>query len=295
VRSIILLAIVVFIWGASWTFYKMALPYTPPLLFAGLRPFFGGLILALLILHRFDRLNFPTYWKIYIIAGLINATLFFTIQTIGLQYLPGGLFSVLVYSQPIFLSILAWLMLGEQLTLVKIIGLFFGFIGIIVASIEGVTVYFSVIGITLALLTGFVWAYGSIYVKLVSDRVDGYWLVAMQNMIGGGLILLFASFIERWTDIVWNAQFFAGTLYGVFFGVPIAFLIYYYLINEGEASKVGSATFLVPIISVIISAIVLQERLTVKLFIGMLLVGTSIYLVNRTPRTEKTPVSQMDG
>lgn len=269
----------------------MALPYTPPLLFAGVRPFFGGLILAIVIFHRYKKLNFFTHWRTYIVAAILNATLFFTLQTIGLQYLPGGLFSVLVYSQPIFLSILAWLMLGEHFSLVKLIGLLIGFVGIFIASIEGVTVHFSVIGIILALLTGLAWAYGSIYVKQTSDHVDGFWVVAMQNIIGGGIILLFATFLEDWSDIVWNIEYIAGTMYGVIFGVPIAFLIYYYLINRGEASKVGSATFLVPILSVFISAIFLRETLSIKLLIGMLLVGASIYLVNRTPSKEKANVS----
>lgn len=252
---------------------------------------FGGLVLAIVIIHRYKKLQFFTHWRTYVVAALLNATLFFTLQTIGLQYLPGGLFSVLVYSQPIFLSVLAWLMLDENFTVVKFIGLLLGFIGIFFASIEGVTVYFSAIGITLALLTGLAWAYGSIYVKQVSDRVDSYWIVAIQNVIGGGIILLFATFFEDWSDIVWNMQYIAGSLYGVIFGVPIAFLIYYYLINRGEASRVGAATFLVPIISVFISAIFLQEKLSVKLFIGMMLVGTSIYLVNRSPSREKANIS----
>ncbi|RKJ42327.1 EamA family transporter, partial [Butyricicoccus sp. 1XD8-22] len=53
------------------------------------------------------------------------------------------------------------------------------------------------------------------------------------------------------------------------------------LMNEGEASKVGAFTFLVPILSVIVSSIFLGEAITFKLFIGMMLVGGSIYLVNR--------------
>lgn len=47
-KSTAALLLLVFVWGASWPVYKLALPYTPPLLFAGMRAVIGGLILAAL-------------------------------------------------------------------------------------------------------------------------------------------------------------------------------------------------------------------------------------------------------
>ncbi|WP_309567323.1 EamA family transporter, partial [Bacillus thuringiensis] len=52
------------------------------------------------------------------------------------------------------------------------------------------------------------------------------------------------------------------------------------LINAGEASKVGTFTFLVPIIAVFIGTVFLDEPVTYRLVVGLLLVGVSIYFVN---------------
>lgn len=96
----------------------------------------------------------------------------------------------------------------------------------------------------------------------------------------GGFLLSSGLVVENASEIVWNGPFIFGLSFGVTIGMSVAYIIYYTLINQGEASKVGSATFLVPIIAVCIGVLFLDETLTIKLLIGMTLVGISIYLVN---------------
>lgn len=274
------LLVLVFVWGASWPIYKFALPYTPPLLFAGMRATIGGLLLGILLLKRRDKINWRENWRLYCISALFNTILFFGIQTVGLNYLPGGLFSILVYFQPVLLGLLAWIWLGESMTPLKIVGLLIGFIGIFIVSLDGLTFHVSIIGVVLGLVTAVCWALGVIYVKSVSNRVDAYWMVSIQCIIGGGALLGIGAFFENWSDIEWNSRYLFGLSYGALFGIPLSYIIYYKLINEGEASKVGSFTFLVPIIAVFLGAAFLDELITHLLIIGLVMVGLSIFIVN---------------
>ncbi|MNC44256.1 EamA-like transporter family protein [compost metagenome] len=57
-------------------------------------------------------------------------------------------------------------------------------------------------------------------------------------------------------------------------------MVYFKLINEGEAGKVGSFTFLIPLISIGASVVLLNEQITPNLIVGMLLIVSSIILVN---------------
>jgi len=278
------LIFLVVVWGASWPIYKLALPYTPPLLFAGLRATVGGILLGLLLFKRRDKINWSQNWKLYVISALFNTFLFFGIQTVGLNYLPGGLFSILVYFQPVLLGLFAWIWLGEFMTPLKIIGLLIGFIGIVIVSLDGLTFHVSVIGVSLGLISALCWALGVIFVKKVSDKVDPYWMVSLQSIIGGLALLGTGTVFENWSDIIWNSHYMFGLSYGAIFGIPLAFLIYYKLINEGEASKVGSFTFLVPIIAVILGAVFLDEPVTYLLIVGLILVGLSIIIVNYRSR-----------
>ncbi|WP_098742080.1 DMT family transporter [Paenibacillus sp. EZ-K15] len=274
------LLLLVFIWGGSYPIYKVAVPYTPPLLFAGMRALIGGLILSALIYKIRNRIKWRENWAKYCISAFFNTILFFGLQTIGLMYLPGGLFSVLVYFQPVILGLFAWIWLGENMSPLKIMGLIIGFLGIVIVSVDGLTVHVSTIGVILGLLMAFSWALGVVYVKKVSKEVDAYWMVALQFIIGGAILLGTGTIFENWSDIEWNSKYLLGLGYASTFGIPLAYIIYYKLINAGEASKVGTFTFLVPIIAVFNSTVFLDEPLTYRLVAGLLLVGVSIFLVN---------------
>lgn len=279
-KSTAALISLVVIWGVSWPIYKLAVAYTPPLLFAGLRAMLGGLLLTAIIFKMRNKLNWRKHWTKYCISAFFNTILFFGLHTIGLIYLPGGLFSVLVYFQPVLLGLFAWIWLGENMTPIKMIGLIIGFFGIVVVSVDGLLVQLSAIGVVLGLLTALFWAMGVIYVKKVSVEVDSYWMVAMQFTIGGVFLLVFGSFFEEWSAIEWNAIFIFGLSWGATMGIPVAYVIYYKLVHSGDASKVGAFTFLVPVIAVYVSTVFLNEPITFTLLTGLVLVVISICLVN---------------
>lgn len=284
-RTTGLLLLLVVIWGLSWSIYKMALDYTPPILFAGMRSFLGGLLLALVILPTWKRINWRKNWKVYSISALFNAVLFYGLQTVGLEYLPGGLFSVVVYFQPVLIGIFAWIWLGEKMTVFKISGLLLGFTGIVVISADSLTGKISLAGILMALLAAVSWALGVIYVKKIGSRVDSMWMVALQFLIGGGILTAGGSTVEHWSEITWNFEYLIGLGFGATFGVPIAFVIYFHLMSQGEASKVAAFTFLVPLVAVLAGAVFMDESITGTLAAGLLLIVASIYLVNRRSRT----------
>lgn len=279
-KSTAALISLIVIWGVSWPIYKLAVSYTPPLLFAGLRALLGGLLLTAIIIKMRNKLNWRNNWSKYCISAFFNTILFFGLHTIGLIYLPGGLFSVLVYFQPVLLGLFAWIWLGENMTTIKMIGLIIGFLGIVIVSVDGLIVHISAIGVILGLLTALFWAIGVLYVKKVSVDVDAFWMVAMQFTIGGLVLLVFGSFFESWSAIEWNSIFLFGMGWGATMGIPVAYVIYYKLVNSGEASKVGSYTFLVPVIAVYVSTVFLKEPITFTLLTGLGLVVISICLVN---------------
>lgn len=279
-KSTFALIVLVVIWGVSWPIYKLSIVYAPPLLFSGMRALLGGSLIILLMFKLRDRLQWRQHWRKYSISALFNTVLFFGLHTIGLHYLPGGLFSVLVYFQPVLLGLFAWMWLGETMTPIKVTGLLIGFIGIIVVSAEHFTAQLSILGVVLAVLTAFFWAIGVVYVKKVSEEVDAYWMVAMQFTIGGVVLLVLGSVTESWSSIKWESMYLFGLGFGATMGIPVAYIIYYSLIRAGEASKVAVFTFLVPVISVFISTVFVGEPMTHTLWVGLLLVVLSICFVN---------------
>src|SRR5699024_6708713 len=214
-------------------------------------------------------------------------------QTIGLVYISSSLMTILIYFQPVLVALIAWFWLGELMTLKKITGLVIGFCGIIIVSMDGISNQVSIFGITLGLFTAFFWAFGVCYIKKTSSYVDALWMVALQSIIGGIILTGFGTFFENWTDILFTPVYFFGLIYGSTFGIPIALIIYYTLVNRGEAGKVSSFTFFVPIVSVLIGVLFLEDSLTYKLLIGLLLVVISIYLVSSSGNMKNSMKNNM--
>lgn len=292
-KTIVLIVSLIVMWGICWPVYKLALAYTPPILFAGMRTLIGGLLTALVILPRYRQIRWKQNWPIYLISALFNAFLFYGLQTVGLRFVPEGLFTVIVYLQPVLVGLLAWLWLGQRLSAKKMVGLLLGVVGVGVISVTGLSGHISAIGIVLAVATAVSWAIGTVYVKKVGNHVDALWLVAFQCSIAGAAMTAIGFRVERWSSIVWNAPYLTGLIFGAVFGIPVSWAVYYRLVRSGDVSKVVSFTFLVPVLAVILGFLFLNEPVTIALLVGLVLIAVSIYLVNKAPaRVEPADASE---
>jgi O-acetylserine/cysteine efflux transporter len=211
--------------------------------------------------------------------------LFMGLQTFVIMLLPSGTAAVLIYLQPILTGLLAWLVLGESLSAAKLAGLMLGFSGIVAVSVGG----FSPVGVVFAVVSAFAWALGTVYFKRVQDQDPMLWAVALSFFFGGIVLTALGLVIESPAEISVSRGFIASLLYSGLVGTGLAWSLWLGLVRAGEASRVAAYVFFVPLVSVAIGALVLDERLSASLLIGAVLVVSGIYLVNRTPRRKGSP------
>lgn len=279
-NTALLLTFLVIVWGVNWPLSKMALNYAPPILFAGIRTILGGLILLIFALPRYKSLRFKETWHFYLISAFLNIILFYGLQTVGLGYAPAGLFSAIVFIEPVLLGIFCWIWLGESMYGLKIIGLILGFAGVAIISGGGFTGDISAIGIILALGSALSWGLGTVFIKKTGDRVDSIWMVTLQLIMGGLLLLSVGTSVESWSNIQWEMPFITNLLFISTFVIAFGWLAFFTLIGSGEASKVGSFTFLIPLIAILCSSFFLQEQITLNVIVGLLFILISILFVN---------------
>lgn len=276
-----LYAFLVIAWSSSYSVVKVGLAYSPPLFFAGLRTLLGGLLLLWPAWFwnggvPLRRMLSPWLW-----TALFLSVLFPGSMTYALYYLPSGLSSVLIYLQPILVGVLAHFWLGERLTWNKTVGLVLGFFGVLVVGWEGVAGSLSLAGIVLGLAAAAGWAVGTVYVRRVQHRVPLLWLMAGQMAIGGGVLLALSGFSENWDQVTWNASFLAVLLYSSAVSMAGAWVIYFVLMERGEASRVAANTFLVPLVSVLFGVLFLHETVHWFLAFGGGLIVIGIFVANR--------------
>ncbi|MCM3568677.1 DMT family transporter [Neobacillus mesonae] len=286
VKSAFLLAFLVIMWGINWPMTKFALNYSPPLLFAGMRLFLGGLLLLIFAIPRYNLLRFKETWPIYFVSAILNIILYYGLQTVGLNYLPAGLFTTIVFLQPVLVGIFSWIWLGESMYAFKAAGLILGFAGVGIVCLGGLAGHISITGVLLALGSAISWALGTVYMKKTSQKVDGIWLTTLHIIIGGLFLLVSGTGTESWSSVSWNLPFTLTLLFISIFVIALGWLDFFTLISSGDASKVSTYTFLIPIISILGSSLFLHEKVTISLFAGIILVVLSIVLVSVKPKKE---------
>jgi drug/metabolite transporter (DMT)-like permease len=126
------------------------------------------------------------------------------------------------------------------------------------------------------------WALGTVYFKRVQERVSMLWAVALPFLTGGILLSALGFATERPAEISWTGPYIASLLYSGLVGTGLAWVLWLGLIRVGEASRVAAYVFFVPLVSVVIGALFLDERLGLSLLVGGALVVCGIYLANRT-------------
>ena len=283
-------ASLVLFWGSAFAVVKVGLGYSPPLLFAGLRSLTGGLAMVLAAVIWGGNPKLRRDWPVFLLLTLFNVALFIGLQTYAIVYLPSGSAAVLVYLQPILVGLLAWPILGESLTAAQVVGLLLGFSGIVAVSagsFSGSVGALSPLGVTLGAISALCWALGTVFFKKYEARVSTLWAVALPFVAGGVMLTAVGLFVEDWGSITWNGTFVSSMLYSGVIGISLAWVIWFALVRAGEASRVASYIFFVPLTAVLIGVLFLDEPLGYTLLVGAAFVVSGIYLVNRQPRGKK--------
>ncbi len=273
--------VLVVVWGSSFAAIKVGLDYTPPVLFAGLRTLLGGLVITLAAVLWVGRPEFGGGLPAVSVSALFNVCLFIGLQTFAVLYLPSGSAAVLIYLQPILVGFMAWMLLGEGLSATKLLGLGLGFSGVVAVSAGSLSGDLSPLGVVLGVLAALSWAIGTVHFKRFGSRGSTLWFVAGTFLLGGVSLTVLGLLIEPLSGIQWTGAFVASLLYTSVAGSGLAWVLWLDLVAAGEASRVAAYIFFVPLVSVVVGALFLDETLSYTLILGAFLVVAGIYLVNR--------------
>jgi drug/metabolite transporter (DMT)-like permease len=225
------------------------------------------------------------------LSGMTGVFLYNVFFLTGLQTMMASRASVIVASNPVFISLFAALLFrGERLTLVKIIGIVLSVSGAVYVISRGnpADILQGGLGRGEMLIFGCVlsWVSYSLIGKVVMKDVLPVSAVTYACLFGAAALLPPALFegmagsLGSYSMPAWLSIAYLG-----FFGTCLGFVWYYEGIKQIGPSK--SAVFInfVPISAVIMSFFLLGETIDASLLIGAALVLSGIYLTNRTSKT----------
>lgn len=279
------LAAVVLIWGSTWLIIKLGLGSFPPFTFAGLRYLAAAFVL--LALSKLTRASFPDSWRGWIFLVSVGVlTVGFTHALIfwGEQYISSGLTGLLWATNPFLTALVAHFFIpAETINLRRLSGIVLGFVGVLIVLVEPIldSGRFDLVAVLAIVAASATWAAGSVWFKKANAPGSPMVASGIQMLTGGIILSVIAASLERGQTVTFSVASVSLLIYFVLMNTCLAFTLFFWLLKHTEATIVSLTAFLNPIVAVLLGAIVLSERLSWPIALGLPLVGLGLFMVQK--------------
>ncbi|WP_188205954.1 DMT family transporter [Alkalibacillus aidingensis] len=286
----LLILLTTLLWGYSWALMKAALEFMGPFTFSAFR--FGvGTITMLLILVYF-KISRPTKKQLahLVVVGILQTSVVFLLVMYGLKFVDAGKSSVLLYSMPIWSSLLAAMLLKEKIPYPKVIGLSIGLLGLM--TILGWDLWLSqnakiVFGEFMIVLAAISWGASNVYYRMRLKELSQLQVNSYQMLFGTIGIILVSLIVEGGDSIVINLQSVYYILFTGLFASALCFTIWFILLSVIDMVTATISTLLVPVFGLVFGWFLLDEQLTASVTIGSLLIIIGIIMATGYQKIKK--------
>lgn len=292
-----LMLTVIFFWGSSFVVAKIALNEgLTPLALATFRFLVAGVIfIGALLIRKGRDSNYrllieardaPTV----IVLALTGVTFFFIAQYTGIELAGASVAAIFVtLLSPIFIAVLSARALDEPLTRGRSIGIAVAAAGTLIVITSGMTLSSNgqfLLGSLISLLTPILWATYNMVGKKTIQKYDSFLIVAYVSVIGGLGLLPFSlaenslGQIFSLSTSTWLAILFLSLACSLF-----GYYIWFYVLKQVGATVTSSFLFLEPLITVVLAATLIGERVGLLIIAGGALIFLGVHLITRNKPT----------
>lgn len=275
----------ILIWGTTFVSTKVLLIDFTPVEILFFR-FLIGYVVLILIYPRSLRTASFREECLFIGAGICGVTLYFLIENIALLYTTASNVGVIVSIAPFFTAVLAHFFLdGEKLTRRFLIGFGIALSGILLIALNGSFVLqLNPAGDLLAFIAPAVWAIYSVFMRKIG-QLRFHTIGATRKVFFYGLIFMLPALflfefhweLGRFTSMT-NLS---NLLYLGLGASALCFVTWNRAVNLLGAMKTSVYIYLVPVITVVSSALILREQITWVIVIGAFLTLFGSYISER--------------
>ena len=281
-------------WGATFPLTKIVLPFVDPSQVVLVRVVSGFLSL-LLYSSLSGALSFAhlKHWPHFVVMSFLGTTIYYLGYALAAGEMLAGVASVLSGVAPLFVFVLAAIFLpGERLTWIKGIGVALGFAGVALVAAPTAQDFgqTTVLGLVYLLGGALVFSSSYIYARrfLVGLDMKPAALVTYQLGIASLVLLVLVPKSGLASALV-QPTVAASLVVGLgVFGTGLAFLLYYFIVQRIGAVSASSATYLPPLVGLVISVVWMGEVVSWTSYVAMALILTGVWCLREvTPQVTK--------
>ncbi|MBS0534680.1 MAG: EamA family transporter [Proteobacteria bacterium] len=237
------------IWGTTYIFVSVVLPHNP-IFTAAVRALGGGLPLLLLYNQAPPR----DWWGKVAVLGTLNCGIVFAFLFIAAERLPGGVAGTLQSLGPIITVLIAWPLLGERPTWLRLASVVLGSIGVMILLTSGKIVLDGV-GAVAGLIAAVSLALGGVLLNRWGRPIPLLEFTAWQLVIGGVELAALAAILGDVPSSLSLASI-GAYVYVALIGTSIAYALWFHGVEKAGAPAVAPFFLLIPMVAFALDAVV---------------------------------------
>jgi len=287
--AVVIMLVLTFSWGLNGVAAKLSNTGFNPVFLTIARSAVGGALVFLWCSWRGVRLferdgTLP--------AGLLAGFLFgaeFTCIFTGLEYTTVARSALMVNTMPFWVLLGAHFLLSEKMSVMKLAGLALAFCGVALVFSDKLSLPSpeAIKGDLLSVAGGVLWAATTLVIKrsplatASAEKLLLYQLGVSSVMLVP--LLGFAGPVFRQVSIVPVAALAFQAVYVV----AITYVVWFWMVRRYPAAGLSSFAFLTPVFGVLCGGLLLNEPLSIRIFLALGLIGAGLLIVNRPQRRKE--------
>lgn len=220
------------------------------------------------------------------LMGLTGGSLYFLTENMALKYSTASNVAILVGTTPMMTALLLSAFYREErMTRRQIAGSLVAFVGLVLVVLNGQYIlHLNPVGDTLALTASLTWAFYSLFVKMLAGRYDARFIT--RKVFGYGLVTILPWFalVEPLQlsgtvlsqPVVWGNLVYLGLVASL-----MCYLVWNWLLPQLGIVKSTNIIYTQCAFTMVISAIVLKERITLMAIAGTLILISGMLLITK--------------
>lgn len=276
------------LWGCSFLFYKILVAALPPFSVVFGRVAIAALVLNIVLLVRREAMpGDGRTWRAFLLMGLLNNAIPFSLIAFGETHIASGLASILNATTPMFTALVAHVATAnEKLTGPKLAGIGLGIAGVAVLVGPEALAHLGAgdlpakLAVLLASLSyGFAGVFGRRFRGLAPLKVATGQVTASAVL----MLPLFLLVDRPWMLPAPGLGTWAALLGLAVPSTALAYMLFFRILARAGATNVSLVTLLVPVSAVLLGAAVLGEALSAVTFAGMALIALGLACIDGRP------------
>ena len=272
------------LWGASFLFLRLlVLDGLQPLQIVSIRMILAALFIAPFFIGKMKKHSFYDHGFSFLLIGLLNTALPFTMFAYASVSLGAGSLSILQATVPILTALILFTLYKGEFSYFKLSGVLVGFTGLffLVGPSGNLDLFASILCVVASLS----YAIAGVYLAKTHAKISNSF-IGMGSIIVGAFLM--APFLFNYSNPFTTIST-TSWLYLALLGVvntSLAYVIFIKLIKRIGPINSSFVTYLVPVSSISLGIIFLDETLTSDMLFGALLIFLGVFFANKKQNSQ---------